>query len=812
MTHPECFFTCGRRSFLARLLFLTASLLTSVCTGQDLYKVVFDSYYSVQLNRTVPFYVLLPPGYDSTSERYPAVYLLRGAASEWISPNQDIYRLGRDLTTVADTLYKRGSMGKMVFVLPELSQPGTAPEIHALATEMFAHVDSVYRTIPTRWHRGVDGFSYGGLDAMNLVMDRPEALSTAGSYDGSYFLFDMGKITSADTAEVQILAGIRFMQHSGEGSNTNEDNVRTLVQVLNSRGLQNEFSELRLLPGAQHNWWYADEHTMITLPLHWSTFHNAPHSIQTAILTPSAGGKVAGVVPVSWSADNAPAGAQYYLEYSDNKGKSWHVLSSGAATTTESDWNTSALADGAWYALRLSVTADTAYGQTEFASTFTIDNPGNGAPAVELLSPGAGSTVAGVTNIQWEASDAEGDSLIFLLELSSDGGITWEPIASDLHGVTQYLWDSRLAPNCTDGKLRIQCSDGQSAGFSVASRVSIANIRQSIPSNYVQHRSGNGDGIVFTHVINAQAVKPDFYEVTFSSDSGRAHHFNVRDLNRDTVLISEARMPGAGNEGPEFDGLRLEISQPESPTYSPDSSRWLLGQSNFKPTVTLPTFNTSGGKIVSVAYPADYLITVADHVVDTSASYLDLPATPMMFTVWNLPENRKERVVFSDLDGDFRLSMFDEIILLEPGPDPIVTWDLFYPLLTTPIPPGAGDTYFLKILKPFTSRDTVVFVPIIDGVTEPGVSLQPARLTLLPNYPNPFNPSTNIEFEIAHQERVKVTIFNLLGQRIVSLWDGTLASGRHKLQWDGSTAATGVYFLRIEAGGQVATRRMLLLR
>ena len=376
---------------------------------------------------------------------------------------------------------------------------------------------------------------------------------------------------------------------------------------------------------------------------------------------------------------------------------------------------------------------------------------------------------------------------------------------------TSPFWNGATISRSTSG---VQCSDGQSAGSFVASGLSIANVRQSIPSNYFQHLSGNGDGSIFAHVIDAQAVRPHSYEVTFTSDSDRADHFSVRDLNRDTAVITGAAILGAGSEGPEFDGLRLEISQPERPTYSPDSSRWLTGQSNFKPAVTLPTFSTSVGKITSVPYPADYIITVAGHVVDTSAFYLDLPATPMMFTVWNLTGNRKESIVFSDLDGDSRLSMFDELIFLEPGPgtDPMVTWDLFYPLQTTPIPPVAGDTYFLKILKPFTFRDTLLFVPVIDGVGAQNVSLQPAGLTLLPNYPNPFNPSTTIEFEIAHLERVKVTIFNLLGQRVVSLFDGTLTSGRHQLQWDGSSAATGVYFLRVEAGTRVATRRMLLLK
>jgi hypothetical protein len=57
-----------------------------------------------------------------------------------------------------------------------------------------------------------------------------------------------------------------------------------------------------------------------------------------------------------------------------------------------------------------------------------------------------------------------------------------------------------------------------------------------------------------------------------------------------------------------------------------------------------------------------------------------------------------------------------------------------------------------------------------------------------------------------------VTVFNLLGQKVATLWDGILSSGTHRLRWDGNSSASGVYFLRVEAGTQVATRRMVLLK
>ncbi|MBK7141498.1 MAG: S8 family peptidase [bacterium] len=88
----------------------------------------------------------------------------------------------------------------------------------------------------------------------------------------------------------------------------------------------------------------------------------------------------------------------------------------------------------------------------------------------------------------------------------------------------------------------------------------------------------------------------------------------------------------------------------------------------------------------------------------------------------------------------------------------------------------------------------------------------PAAWRLDQNYPNPFNPTTTISFDIPRQSRVRLTVYNLLGQEVRVLADRVMAPGRQEIEFDGSSLATGLYLYRLEGDGFVATRKMVLLK
>ena len=101
-------------------------------------------------------------------------------------------------------------------------------------------------------------------------------------------------------------------------------------------------------------------------------------------------------------------------------------------------------------------------------------------------------------------------------------------------------------------------------------------------------------------------------------------------------------------------------------------------------------------------------------------------------------------------------------------------------------------------------------------------SLSPSALALPrsnalgQNYPNPFNPSTLIPFQISAGGRVRLEVFNVLGQRVVTLIDEARPAGLHRAQWDGTdgggrAVGAGVYIYRLSAGRWQEARKLLLV-
>ncbi len=93
----------------------------------------------------------------------------------------------------------------------------------------------------------------------------------------------------------------------------------------------------------------------------------------------------------------------------------------------------------------------------------------------------------------------------------------------------------------------------------------------------------------------------------------------------------------------------------------------------------------------------------------------------------------------------------------------------------------------------------------------------PHRFALEQNYPNPFNAETVIEFSIGIEGDSELVLFDLLGRRVRTLVDASLAAGPHRVQWDakddeGRDVATGIYFYRLTTPGRSVARKLLLIR
>ncbi len=124
------------------------------------------------------------------------------------------------------------------------------------------------------------------------------------------------------------------------------------------------------------------------------------------------------------------------------------------------------------------------------------------------------------------------------------------------------------------------------------------------------------------------------------------------------------------------------------------------------------------------------------------------------------------------------------------------------------------DTLIQRILGFFGGSSTAIDDPVIDNL--------PSSFTLGQNFPNPFNPTTIITYALSasrngRAEVVDLSVYNLLGEKIITLVNRVQRPGNYAVEWDGTTGrgtkvASGVYFYRLTYGEQAATRKMMLLK
>lgn len=179
--------------------------------------------------------------------------------------------------------------------------------------------------------------------------------------------------------------------------------------------------------------------------------------------------------------------------------------------------------------------------------------------------------------------------------------------------------------------------------------------------------------------------------------------------------------------------------------------------------------------------------------------------TPAAFFPYRVNENYQFLVRVFDPDGDTLTFIWKlDRVLLQTGHDS--TYTLLY---ADSLRRYSGlmcvfsDPYGLKDSTKWTFGDQVF----------PHVESQHVfrENPLLENYPNPFNPSTTISYQLSFPAHVRITVFNVLGIPVQTLVDQRLQTGLHQIVWSPSLPS-GVYICRLEAGSYLELRKMLLIK
>ena len=111
-------------------------------------------------------------------------------------------------------------------------------------------------------------------------------------------------------------------------------------------------------------------------------------------------------------------------------------------------------------------------------------------------------------------------------------------------------------------------------------------------------------------------------------------------------------------------------------------------------------------------------------------------------------------------------------------------------------------------LSPWSSN-SITFVEGLSATTE---SMVPGEIALENAYPNPFNPSTRISFSVPADMHVDLSIYDSNGRMVEGLVNDVKSAGSYSIDWNAGLNASGVYFIRFNAGGDTHTQKILLIK
>ena len=127
-------------------------------------------------------------------------------------------------------------------------------------------------------------------------------------------------------------------------------------------------------------------------------------------------------------------------------------------------------------------------------------------------------------------------------------------------------------------------------------------------------------------------------------------------------------------------------------------------------------------------------------------------------------------------------------------------------------PDGSFDRIFINVGNGLGAPNSITFGPNTITAIDPRSDVIPTTFELSQNFPNPFNPSTQIRFALPNSQFTTLKIYDALGQEIATWVSENLTAGEYQIEWNAGDAPGGVYFYRLSAGKFSETKKLVLLR
>ncbi|HDP98032.1 MAG TPA: T9SS type A sorting domain-containing protein [bacterium] len=129
---------------------------------------------------------------------------------------------------------------------------------------------------------------------------------------------------------------------------------------------------------------------------------------------------------------------------------------------------------------------------------------------------------------------------------------------------------------------------------------------------------------------------------------------------------------------------------------------------------------------------------------------------------------------------------------------------------------GGADVFWLEADATVTDGNSLFYSRIpwvsVTSVDNENISQSPKEYELFQNFPNPFNPSTQIKFHLKSPTKVVLSVYDIRGNEVVTLINGKLTAGAHSIVFDASKLATGMYFYQLSSSDFVSVKKMIYMK
>jgi hypothetical protein len=544
----------------------------------------------------------------------------------------------------------------------------------------------------------------------------------------------------------------------------------------------------------------------------------ATHDV--TLLAPNGGETLFGTTDITWIAtSNTGNPLTVDLFYSRDQGQEWIEIITDEVDDGEYLWDTSDAPDGTWNLVRIRVTDGILVGEDTSDSLFTIDNPGNGVPDVQLVAPNVGQ-VEGTTLIEWNASDADGDQLTIDLSYGSLPD-QWTTIVAGLSNDGSYEWNSSQAINGTY-YFRVVASDADASGADLSDyEVTVYNHHGLY--GYASHIHGGCNAVTLLPYIHiSEDTTGHDYQVEFNRiEQGPGYvpiySYDLFDVTAGTLIFDDQELSTVHDGAlytdwsPLFHGISLKIdSQVDRTTFHYVDFEMTENSSGCDADLSISSIGSSDA----------WAFRGSDFELRWQAAGGD----SLTLEVWDATNSVV--LPYDSETGDnwaFARSVTDLSPVYRPGHDRMIwvcgamfVFDLTYSMTIPPVP---GDVWTITAAGDHVpcSGNVYTFGRESTDVDDQSPHCLPLAFSLSQNVPNPSDRATAINYVIPSRSWATLRIYDLSGREVATLVDRMQEPGNYTATWSGindadEPVASGVYFYTLKSDSYAATRRLVLLK